>query len=60
MNDIAYCTEANCRIINCIRNQKNIKTYGVLHEWVNKEEIPECHFNQKRIYGDQDTLMPAT
>ena len=56
MNDIAYCTEDNCRSINCIRNQKNITDHGVLHQWVNKEEVPECPFNQKLKYYPVMTL----
>ena len=64
MNDIAYCTEDNCRITNCIRNHENITDHGILHQWVNKEDVPECPFNQKLKYTDQDTfqgtLMPAT
>ncbi len=59
MNNIAYCTEDSCQILNCIRNQKNITDYGVLHQWVNKEEVPECPFNRKLKYTDQDTLMPT-
>lgn len=64
MNDIAFCTKELCPFINCIRNQLNIKDYGIMHSWINKEDIPECPFNKKfqqgLEYGDQDTLMPAT
>lgn len=57
MKDIAYCTENNCRITNCIRNRENVNIPAVIHQWVNKEEVPECPFNQKLKYADQDTLQ---
>lgn len=64
MNDITFCTEEHCQITNCIRNRANIRDHGATHSYINKEEVPECPFNEKfqqgLEYGDQDILMPAT
>lgn len=41
-DDITWCAEDNCPIVNCIRNPVNMANHSGLHSYANFRESDEC------------------
>lgn len=41
-DDITWCADNDCPIINCIRNPKNMANHAGLHSYANFKETDEC------------------
>lgn len=41
-DDITWCSDNDCPIINCMRNPKNMNNHAGLHSFANFKETEEC------------------
>lgn len=41
-DDVTWCIDNDCPIINCMRNTKNMMNHAGLHSYANFKETDEC------------------
>lgn len=41
-DDITWCSDNDCPIVNCMRNPKNMVNHSGLHSFANFKESDEC------------------